>query len=381
LFVDDLLRYSRLCGIDDALSTWSHRKGDAAREYALRRQLEQLGEASRDVLMALSVSDRGLTTLEMATMAGLTDEDAEHAVRSLLDWRLVNPVPTADEKRPGFTVNSNTARLVQRTYGKEPRMEGFRSKFKALGSAKAPAARTKTVASAIGVARSLVIRGDVHSAVKELKERMTGELADSGELFGALGWTYSRLPDEFLDQARAAFERAYDLGNTKEDTYYHWASMESAHAEASVGRVPEEELLTRWRRCARVAELGTKLCGTTKPLCQVTGYAHTREAKTLERLNEFMQAHGAYAEAAIWLRRALAAPASPVKDVRRGLIYRGLVLALEGTEDHPELERALSDWAELVSDDDLLQRECDRLQRKFPELALPANAVRAEAAL
>jgi hypothetical protein len=326
LFVDDLLRYARLSGIVDALGSWSQRKGDAAREYALRRQLEQLGETSKDVLMALSVSDRGLTTLEMGTMAGVTDDDAEHAIGSLLDWRLVNRVPTADGDRPGFTVNSNTARLVQRTYSNEPRMDSFRSKFKALRSTKAPPARTRAVASAIGLARTHVIRGDVRSAVAVVKERMTGELADSAELYGVLGWTYSRLPHDYFDEARAAFERAYELGNTKEDTYYHWASMERAHAEAAVGRVPEDELLGHWRRCASVAGLGMKVCGATKPLCQLAGYAHTREAKTLERLNEFSQAHGAYAEAADWLRKALAAPASPVKEVRRDLILRGSCL-------------------------------------------------------
>ena len=125
-------------------------------------------------------------------------------------------------------MNSNTARLVQKTYGQEPRMDGFRSKFKALRSTKIPAARRAAISSAIGIARSLVIRGDIHSAVTELRERMTGELADSAELFGARGWTFSRRPSEFLEEAREAFERAYELGNTKEDTYYHWASMERA---------------------------------------------------------------------------------------------------------------------------------------------------------
>jgi len=374
LFVDDLLRYARLSGIDDALGAWSQRKGDAARAYALRRQLEQLGEISKDVLIALSVSDRGLTTLEMATMAGVTDDDAEHAVQSLLDWRLVNRERTTDESRPAFSINPNTGRLVQRTYGKDPRMDGFRSRFKVLRTGKAPAGRTRAVASAIGLARSLVIRGDVRSAIEVLEERMTGELADSAELYGALGWTYSRLPNEYFDKARATFERAYDLGNTKEDTYYHWASMERAHAETSVGRVPEEDLLDRWRRCARVAELGLKICGVTKPLSQLAGYAHAREAKTLERLNEFTQAQGAYAEAAVWLRKALAASPSPVKDVRRDLIYRGLVLALEGTGDLQGLEQALGEWAAIAGGDDVFKRECDRLCRKFPALGQASAA-------
>jgi hypothetical protein len=156
--------------------------------------------------------------------------------------------------------------------------------------------------------------------------------------------------------------------------------MERAHAEASVGRVPEEELLGSWRRCTRVAELGLKICGATRPLCQLAGYAHTREGKTLVRLNEFMQSQGAYVEAADWLRKALAAPASPVRDVSTHLIYRGLVLALEGSGDHHGLEEALGQWSEMASDDDVFRRERDRLCRKFPALEPPLDAPPLESA-
>jgi len=379
LFVDDLLRYARLSGIDDAIGAWSQRKGDAAREYALRRQLEQLGETSKDVLIALSVSDGPLTTLELGTLAGVTDDDADHAVRSLLDWRLVTRVPERGETRPAFAMNSNTARLVQRTYGNEPRMDGFKSRFKALRSAKIPAARSAAISSAIGVARSLVIRGDVSTAIEEIRGRMIGDLEDSPDLLGALGWAYSRLPGEYLEDARRTFERAYELGNTKEDTYFHWASMERDQAESAVGRIPERELLEAWRRCIRAAERGVRVCGSTRALCQLAGYAHTRAAKTLERLNEFMQAQGAYAEAADWLRRALVAPASAVKDVPRGLIFRGLALTQEGAGDLPALQDTLAEWAQAAGADDVFRREYARLRQRFPGLqvsAAKADAVR-----
>jgi hypothetical protein len=368
LFVDDLLRYAKLTGIKVALEDWSQRKGDAAREYALRRQLENLGAASSDVLIGLSVSDRPLTTLELATVAGMTDDDTEHAVKALLNWRLINRVSNADENRPGFAMNLNTRRLVQRTYRSEPRMEGYQAKLKALRSARAPAGRAAAVASAIGIARSLVIRGDVHAAVALLRERMTGELSESAELYGALGWVYSRLPGEFRDEARQAFEKAYELGNTMEDTYFHWASMERDHAEEIFRKVPDSELLDAWRACARIAERGMKVVGHTRALCQLAGYAHSREAKTLEHLNEFMQAHGAYAEAAQLLKRALTAPVSAVKDVPREVIYRGLALAYEGTGDEAALAKVLTDWAEVAGNDDAFTREYARLTQRFPHL-------------
>jgi len=53
------------------------------------------------------------------------------------------------------------------------------------------------------------------------------------------------------------------------------------------------------------------------------------------------------------------------------LIYRGLVLALEGTGDHAGLDEALGEWAELAVGDDVFQRERDRLCRKIPALGQP----------
>ena len=56
LFVDDLIRHASFFGIDRAMGDWGQRKGDAARQYALQRQVEYLSISScSDVLIALSV--------------------------------------------------------------------------------------------------------------------------------------------------------------------------------------------------------------------------------------------------------------------------------------------------------------------------------------
>lgn len=348
LFVDDLLRYARIDGIKEALADWSQRKGDAAREYALRRQLEQLGDVARDVLIALSVADRPLTSLEMANLAGVSDDDAEIAVQGLLRWRLVNRVPAAHEERPGFSLNLNTRRLVLRTYGSDPRVDSYKARLRALGSSRVPAARSRAAGLAIGTAASLVTRGDYESAIAELRRRMTGELADSPELYGALGWAYSRLPDEHFDHARAAFERAFDLGNTKEDTYLHWADMEIERGHDLVGRIPDGELRMYWLQGAQVAERGIRVCGLTRALAQMAGYARTRLGKTLERLNEFTQAEAAYSEAVGHFRRGLDAPASGVRDVARSRVYEGLIVALRGLGDEEAATEAQSELEEMT---------------------------------
>jgi hypothetical protein len=347
LFVDDLLRYARLDGIDAALEDWSHRKGDIAREYALRRQLENLGDISRDVLVALAVSDRPLTTLEMATVASLNDDDAEIAVQGLLRWRLVNRVASPDEGRPSFGMNLNTRRLALRTYGGDPRTDAYKARCRALGTSRQPAAKSKAAAQAIGVSVSLVTRGDYEGAITELKKRMSGELADSPDLHGALAWAYSRIPDDHFDDARAAFERAFELGNTKEDTYLHWAELEVERGHALLGRVPDDELRGYWRRGAEAAERGVRVCGVTRALSRIAAYARSREAKTLVRLNEFSQAEGAFSESVAHFRRALDAPASGARDVSRARLLEGLIVALEGLDDKEGVLSAQDELAKL----------------------------------
>jgi hypothetical protein len=371
LFVDDLLRHARLGGIKAALGEWSQRRGDAAREYALRRQLEALGQVTQDVLLAVSVSSRPLTTIEVATLAGLTDDDAEHAIRDLLDWRLVNRIPHQNDNRPGFTMNSNTRRLVLRTYGQEPRVAGFRSKFKALGSERAPAARSSAVSSAVGIAKAHVVRGDPDSAVRVLQERMTGELHEEADLWGALGWAHSRRGSSGAGDAERAFQEAFDRGSTREDTYYHWASMLLRVAEDRVGTVSDTKLLEQWRRAGEIAELGIKACGATQALCQLAGYAHTREAKTLERLNEFTQAQGAYAEAVAFLKRGLTAPPSRIRSSSRGSLYRSLIHALEGYGKNEEVLEIATEWSRSGIDQEVFDDECRRLTRRFPAMAEP----------
>ena len=108
-----------------------------------------------------------------------------------------------------------------------------------------------------------------------------------------------------------------------------------------------------------------KTCGSTRALYWLAGYAHGREAKTLERLTEFAQAQGAYGESIVWMRRAMSAPASSVTEVSRGA-FRGLALAQEGTGETDALKETLKEWAQVVGDDSATRWEYERLCCLFP---------------
>lgn len=242
LFVDDLIRYSMLVGIDDAISDWTHRKGDAAREYALSRQLQHLEGMSSDVLIAVAAGNRALTMVEIGLVAGLTDEDAELGVNNLLKWQLLYKSVRDEDSTPVFNINANTKRLTRNTFRDDRRLDSMTAAFGTLTGERIPEAKRRAIATAIAEAHRTLRTTGVDVAVNQLKTRMTGELADAPDLYGIAGWLYAQ-KDEYVDLARESFRTAHRLGVRKVDPYFHWIEMERRIAEREVGRVQERELL------------------------------------------------------------------------------------------------------------------------------------------
>ena len=363
LFVDDLLRHAILDGLKEAIEDWSQRRGDAAREYALRRQLSSLGEAAQRVLIALAVASRPVSSHELATISGFADDDVQHAIRDLVGWRLLNRVGENPMGHPTFSCNRNTQRLVQKTYARDPVYRAYQESFRNLvGSARPPALR-RAVGSAISNARAYVIRGDMQGAEECLRSAMTGELETNSDLWGSLGWVLSRRRDgESTSEARIAFTRSHTYGSRKEDTYYHWIELEREIAEKLIDESDEERLLELWRTAAYVAELGIERCGDTPALCGAIAYLKSREAKTLERLSQFTAAQTCFRQGADWARKALATSNPSSREASRTRLYRSLVIALDGCGDPEKTVEALQEWGATVGGEDPeWRREYDRL--------------------
>ena len=368
LFVDDLLRHALLSGLQEAIKDWSQRKGDAAREYALRRQLSSLGEAARRALIGVAVANRSVSSLELADISGFTDDDVQYAINDLLKWRLLTHSEQDASGRPTFSCNANTRRLAQKTYGRDPLFETFQSSFRALSGSPVPPGLRRAVGSMISNARLLILRGDIPAAEEAIRASMTGELEQNADLWGALGWVLSRYRDqEHVEQARFAFRHAHGLGSRKEDTYFHWVHVEIEGAERLVEKGDDSGALEQWRAAENVAEMGIERCGETPSLCQSAAYLRTREGKTLLHMNRFKAAHTCFGQGAEWARRALMAPNAVSRDVSQGVLYRTLVTALEGTDDMEATVGALLEWRSAVGSGDFdWLRERDRLER-LPE--------------
>lgn len=353
LFVDDLVRHAALVGVRTAMETWSQRTGDAAREYALKRQAEYLGGSCGEVLIALSVANRAMFLEEISSIAGLTDEDTQAGLNGLLRWRMVSRRTEHGSSAPSYRMNPNTTRLVQQTFREDGRRETYSAAFRALTGERVPEAKRRAIAKIVTETQELQRNGKVEAAKRFLESQMVGELKDSSDLYGILGWLCARRSDVASEEeARGAFKRSHELGGRKVDTYFHWATMEKGRGA--------------WKECERICEMGIARCGASQPLLNLAGYAASREAKDQAEDGNYAHSQGVYSRALTWYRKALGAPVADVGPINQETVYRGMVLAFEALGDEEELVKALRSWHNVSTYGRHFDTECTRLMRRYP---------------
>lgn len=371
LFVDDLLRHAFVDGLKPAMEAWSKRMGDAAREYALRRQMESLGEPARRALVgaaaANAVARRPVSRIELKDIAGFVSDDIADAIRQLISCKLLNQDQTNEAGLPTFSCNRNTQRLVQITYGRDALYEAFQANVpRALSSQKIPRKLRAKIGIEIGQCAAKVRRGDFRGAEDGLRELIddedTDDFAENSDIWGALGWVLSRNKEERrVTETREAFQRSHHLGSRKEDTYFHWVELEREIAEslrkqASIRtsdlKKRMRQLLEQWKTASSVARLGIERCGETRSLCHLASELKRMEAHTLRELNQYTPAENCSWEAVVLAKKALSAPNPSSREVTRTQLYRSWIVALSECAEPDETIAALEDWGKAVGHDD-----------------------------
>jgi hypothetical protein len=74
LYMDDLLRLTKIVSVERAISLWSEKKGDEARRYALQRELEQLSTDARKVLIAACITEEPISFAEIETVLSVSED-------------------------------------------------------------------------------------------------------------------------------------------------------------------------------------------------------------------------------------------------------------------------------------------------------------------
>jgi tetratricopeptide (TPR) repeat protein len=287
LYIEDLLRLAHFYSLEHALDQWSGRRGDAAREYSLRRELEKLSEDAGSVLGVLAYSDAAVSLQECAAVLGLTDDKADTAMGELRNWNLLVR-PGLVEEIPRYTCSRNLGKLMRRTLEGTDQEQRIRNGLKGLRGVVVGSSRVrKYIQQAVALKR----RGNQDEAEATLLEGLR-DVPNSGELHAMLGWLYSRwLPSCRVVDAEENFERAEKLGSWGRDLYAHWADMELKRDE--------------YRKAIAVCERANRAAAKNDPfIWRLTGIAYTRLGLQLRQSLSTEQAADAFDNADLALRRA-----------------------------------------------------------------------------
>lgn len=334
LYIEDFLRLAQFYSMDRALDQWSGRRGDAAREYSLRREMEKLSKDAVSVLGVLAYSDSAVSLEECAVVVGLTDDQAEAAMGELRSWNLLVR-PGIVEDIPRYTCSRNLAKLLRRTLQGTDQEQRIQNGLKGLRGVVFSSARIRRY---IQQAVALKQRGSQAEAEETLLQGVT-EVPNSGQLHAMLGWLYSKWqPNPRVADAEENFERAEALGSWGRDLYAHWADME----------IRREEYRKVIAICERAFRTAAKDDGF---MWRLAGTAYTRVGQQARQSLSTQQAEDAFDRAGKAFRRAQELSREP-GDLSRSLNGRYRLAQAKG-----EVEAAaevLREWESLLPSDPYL---------------------------
>lgn len=334
LYIEDLLRLAQFYSIETALSNWSGRSGDAAREYALKIELEKLSEEAVSVLGVLAYSPDPLSLQECAVIVGLTDDQAEVAMGELRNWNLLVK-PGLVEEVPRFSCSLNLSKLTKRTFEGTDRESRIRNGLKGMLGVRVGSGRVRKY---IQQAVALKQRGEEVEAERLL---LTGleEVPNSGEVHAMLGWLYSKWrPSPRVTDAQENFTKAEALGSWSRDLYAHWADMELSQGEV--------------RKAIAICERSVGTAAKDDPFTwKVLGVAYTQHGRSLQQQLSTEEAISAYDSAG----KALNTAQRLSKDA--GELSRVLGARYQLARTRGDVDRAaevLDEWERLVPGDPFL---------------------------
>lgn len=275
LFAEDMLRLFKVNGdLDRTLEDWKSKKGDSAREFALRVEFDSLGDVAKHVLLTCCEFPPPVSIEDIRGVTGYGMTDIEYAMLELQGLFLVSS-PELAGGAVSFRANENTKRLAQAVLGDTPQMTSVREAIDSVtGEINQNHIVKRQVSAYVKRAFWRVKELRFIEAESILKEGLTQPgLSEHPELYSWLGWVYKKWkPRAQTTRARESFKRASELKVDKPEPYFHWAELE----------VEEEN----WSEAVAAAESGRSLLGAREPLGRlgfILGYAKSRLGQRLAR--------------------------------------------------------------------------------------------------
>ena len=372
LFVQDLLR---LCKVGEtphsATNKWRESGGEAARRYALGRELDMLSVPAHKALLTCAAYSGSASLAEIQVAANLLENECRNAVDELQELFLL-PTPQLVEGQPRFSINVNTRKLVLDVEGDSDLVRRIRSAIKSIRN------QTNTTPRDRGRIREYtrqavsLVKLNKHSAAEAALLNALESHPENPDLHGMLGWVYKAWkPQVRYTDARNHFRRASRLKCKSKDTYLHWSRMESGRQE--------------WTAGAQAAESGLKSLGQpSEELSFMAGISRSQSAKDLYQQAQYGRAEQEALKAEGHLKNALL-DMDKIRDGQyqlHGRVYRATVLNYELLARTSEaqqkddqrhrsvrlLSQALMNWEKEHPRDPNTSSERERLLYRFPDL-------------
>lgn len=356
LYIEDLLRLVHIgLPITEAIGVWKQKRGDAAREYAIRREFEQLSTDAQEALLALAAFDGPCTLEQLRSALDWSIERLVDAQQSLRQLYLM-PTVTGDAEALRIVLNTNSRILVQRVFEDTDRLRRVKRSVDAVLGRLAPSAAEQTeVAQALRWVVTALTRafGDdavLGQCIQRLEETKK-KWPDRCDVSGMEGWVFKRMGR--IADAREAFRRAVELGTSERHDYWHWSDLEAKAEE--------------WSEAIRVAERGCKVNPSDAGLHQQLGYCLSRSGQEALRRGEKGPGHALCKRAEASLLRAAELLERDSRSSVRGKLWRALVLNAHSMRDGGAVNRYLLEWRQRSPGETSFESEYDRLRLAYPE--------------
>jgi hypothetical protein len=252
--------------VSDALREWARRKGDAAREYALAREIEDLTRQNalvKGVLIACALSEGQASAADIGAILDRRPAEVEDALNDLRRFYLV-PEPTIIEDVLLFQLNPNTRSLVASLYEGTPEGKAVVGALMSLGERQRTVKEETAINAVCRQARLLVANGRQHDA-EDLLLDLDRRYPNRAVIWQQWGWVYKKWRPPKLTDARDAFKRAEELGGNREDLYWHWAEVEEFRGSLA--------------DAAAIVDRGIKRLGNSVGLCLKAASVNFRLAR------------------------------------------------------------------------------------------------------
>lgn len=356
LYMDDLLRLTRIVHVKSAIKMWNEKKGDEARKYALQRELERLSTDAKKVLIAAAITDDPISFAELENILALP-EDRLYLTLNELQTLFLFPKPRIVEGEQRFQINLNTKKLVRLVESSSDLFARVERASKALAGT-LPDAGHGVISSLIRQAHLRVNSGKYGEAEAILQDAI-GKYPNATDLRGFLGYAYKR--EGRIADARIQFDAASKLKGSKREMFGHWIKMEISIKE--------------WSKAITVADRALKVHPNFYEMRERKVYAQRQAGFDLHSGLHREKAEKMWSDAVEEVKRGIKAPEELESGARQqsACMLCSIVICLDMLGRFRERDQWLERWEKEHPDDPQVARQKQILRNKRGTMYLGAS--------